>query len=108
MSQQAQNQIIDTPFSPLDASAYCSQHQYEGILIPKAVARGWPTEVDWDIFVTRVASLRNNLCAFVFSADEVQSNKFYCVLREKLEDTSSINLMSAMKQMFNLADTGAG
>ncbi|KAF5347231.1 hypothetical protein D9757_014575 [Collybiopsis confluens] len=43
----------------------CSRHRLEKEMIPEAMARGWPIEIDWSLIPERVNSLKNHLEALL-------------------------------------------
>ncbi|KAJ7165360.1 RTC4-like domain-containing protein [Mycena filopes] len=63
----------DRPANPLGRkasvavyAAVCKRHVFESKLVPKAVANGWATTIDWTTLKGRVFALRGDLEAIMF------------------------------------------
>ena len=51
-------------------AAVCSAHEFENYEITIALAEGWPTDVDWRVFIQRVIALRGYLRRIIDDVDE--------------------------------------
>ena len=51
-------------------AAVCSAHEFENYKITIALAEGWPTDVDWRVFIQRVIALQAYLQSIIDDVDE--------------------------------------
>lgn len=48
----------------------CQRHRFESHQVPKAQARGWPTNIDWNRVAPRVKALKPRLQEIIDDVDE--------------------------------------
>lgn len=87
----------------------CRQHELEGIVLPEGRELGWPFQVDWNVFESRVMGRKDLLRPIVEGKPgEKEKSLFWRALDERIKKDGSRKALDVKRESLSFGGHQAG